>query len=189
MLFEYVVGLCAVCWMVTDIWTSWYKWHSYYPFHLTTTTKWFSKWGWYIRSFFPTAHSNFSHLFDLLSVKDKIVNLCDIGIIIFVGSVEKIMVSGTCCGTLSLFWRNEFWIVVTAFTSNSSEPVISCNRCVCKACYFDSKGNIHTCGFLEYVVLHVHYQNLFCGLFFVCQFCVMEHGPSKLLLLPKVWQS
>ncbi|KAL6315882.1 hypothetical protein AAG906_013222 [Vitis piasezkii] len=55
------------------------------------------------------------------------------------------MVSGTCYGILSLLGRNEFWIVITAFTSNRVELVISCNRC----------------------------------------FCVMEHAPSKLLLLPK----
>ena len=72
---------------------------------------------------FSTAHSNISLLFDVLSIKDEI----------FVGSIGKIMVSGTCYGILSLLGRNEFWIVITAFTSNRVELVISCNRCVCKA--------------------------------------------------------
>ena len=50
---------------------------------------------------FSTAHSNLSLLFDVLYVKDKIVNSCAIGIIIFV-VVGKFMVSRTCCGPLPL---------------------------------------------------------------------------------------
>ena len=39
---------------------------------------------------FSTAHSNISLLFDVLSIKDEIVNLCGIGIIILLVLLEKL---------------------------------------------------------------------------------------------------
>lgn len=58
--FEYAAGVNAVCRVVPDLWTSWCKWLSLCPFHLTVASKWSAEGGWHDRAVFPRPHSEFS---------------------------------------------------------------------------------------------------------------------------------